>query len=87
MKYRETVEPNSANVVLLTPQGTEHPYYADYGWVGALRAHPAIVGEIWMLGALRSEQHDIGAIGLDRLPILHQHEIVDSSALQRDGTL
>ena len=35
MKYRETVEPNSANVVLLTPQGTEHPYYADYGWVGA----------------------------------------------------
>jgi YidC/Oxa1 family membrane protein insertase len=37
MKYRETVEPNSANVVLLTPQGTEHPYYADYGWVGAAK--------------------------------------------------
>ena len=37
MKYRETVEPNSANVVLLTPPGTEHPYYADYGWVGAAK--------------------------------------------------
>ena len=37
MKYRETVEPDSANVVLLTPQGAEHPYYADYGWVGAAR--------------------------------------------------
>jgi YidC/Oxa1 family membrane protein insertase len=35
VKYRETVDPDSANVVLLTPQGAEHPYYADYGWVGA----------------------------------------------------
>jgi YidC/Oxa1 family membrane protein insertase len=35
MKYRETVESNSANVVLLTPQGSEHPYFADYGWVSA----------------------------------------------------
>jgi len=37
MKYRDTVEPNSANVVLLTPQGSEHPYYADYGWVSAAK--------------------------------------------------
>ncbi|MCG7392078.1 membrane protein insertase YidC [Microvirga sp. ACRRW] len=33
--YRETVDPNSANIVLLSPEGTQNPYYADFGWVGA----------------------------------------------------
>ncbi|MCV2882384.1 membrane protein insertase YidC [Actibacterium sp. XHP0104] len=30
--YRETLEPDSANIGLLSPVGTEHPYYALYGW-------------------------------------------------------
>jgi YidC/Oxa1 family membrane protein insertase len=36
-KYRETVAPDSPNVVLLSPAGSPHPYYADYGWVGVAK--------------------------------------------------
>jgi YidC/Oxa1 family membrane protein insertase len=32
-KYRETTAPNSPDVVLLEPTGTEHPYFAQFGWV------------------------------------------------------
>ncbi|HTO41579.1 MAG TPA: membrane protein insertase YidC [Rhizomicrobium sp.] len=32
-KYRTTVEPNSPEIVLLAPQGTEFPYFAVFGWV------------------------------------------------------
>ncbi len=31
--YRETVDPDSANIVLLSPAGSATSYYADYGWV------------------------------------------------------
>ncbi|MBD8892296.1 membrane protein insertase YidC [Labrenzia suaedae] len=31
--YRETVEKDSPLVELLSPKGSPHPYYADYGWV------------------------------------------------------
>ncbi|MBI1245201.1 MAG: membrane protein insertase YidC [Alphaproteobacteria bacterium] len=34
-KYRETVDPDSPPVVLLSPQGTTNPYFADLGWVAA----------------------------------------------------
>ncbi len=30
--YRETVEPTSPNIVLLSPRDAEHAYYADFGW-------------------------------------------------------
>src|SRR5215468_3489471 len=33
VKYRETVDPKSPAVVLLSPSGTEHPFYAEFGWV------------------------------------------------------
>jgi YidC/Oxa1 family membrane protein insertase len=33
--YRETVDPRSPNIVLLSPSGTQNPYYAEFGWVGA----------------------------------------------------
>lgn len=33
--YRETVDPRSPNIVLLSPTGTQNPYYAEFGWVGA----------------------------------------------------
>lgn len=35
VKYRETVDPNSPAVVLFEPSGAPHPYYAEFGWVGA----------------------------------------------------
>jgi YidC/Oxa1 family membrane protein insertase len=34
-RYRETVDPKSAEIVLLSPTGTSYPYYAVFGWVGA----------------------------------------------------
>ncbi|MGA7546734.1 MAG: membrane protein insertase YidC, partial [Methyloceanibacter sp.] len=33
-KYRETVDPDSPNVVLLSPAGGPHPYYVENGFVG-----------------------------------------------------
>jgi YidC/Oxa1 family membrane protein insertase len=33
--YRETVDPNSANIILLSPLGGPNAYYSDFGWVGA----------------------------------------------------
>jgi YidC/Oxa1 family membrane protein insertase len=33
--YRETVEPTSPNIVLLSPAGSEHAYYGEFGWVAS----------------------------------------------------
>jgi YidC/Oxa1 family membrane protein insertase len=33
VKYRETADPNSAKVALLTPAGAAESYFAEYGWV------------------------------------------------------
>ena len=33
IQYRETVDPKSPPIVLLSPSGTEHPFYAEFGWV------------------------------------------------------
>src|SRR6266550_2065935 len=32
VKYRETIDPKSDPVAVLSPVGTEHPYYAEFGW-------------------------------------------------------
>jgi YidC/Oxa1 family membrane protein insertase len=32
--YRETVDPNSAPITLLSPANTKDGYYAEFGWVG-----------------------------------------------------
>jgi YidC/Oxa1 family membrane protein insertase len=34
-KYRETVDPKSPPIVLLSPTGTHDPFYAEFGWTGA----------------------------------------------------
>jgi len=33
VKYHETVDPKSPNVILLSPTNGPHPYFAEYGWV------------------------------------------------------
>src|SRR3546814_8063095 len=32
--YHITTDPDSKNIVLLWPVGTERPYYAEFGWIG-----------------------------------------------------
>src|SRR5262245_38771753 len=34
IRYRETVNPKSPPVVLLSPSGSPHPFYAEFGWIG-----------------------------------------------------
>ena len=33
-KYRETLDKNSSEIVLLAPKGTDLPYFVDFGWIG-----------------------------------------------------
>ncbi|MEI7804126.1 MAG: membrane protein insertase YidC [Hyphomicrobiales bacterium] len=35
VKYRETVDPKSPAIVLLSPSGSPEPFYAEFGWVAA----------------------------------------------------
>ncbi len=35
VQYRDTVDPLSPAIVLFSPSGTAHPYYAEFGWVAA----------------------------------------------------
>ena len=35
VQYHETVDPNSPPIVLLSPSGTENPYYAEFLWLAA----------------------------------------------------
>ena len=32
--YRSSLDPNSEEIILLQPQGSEQPYYAEFGWLG-----------------------------------------------------
>jgi YidC/Oxa1 family membrane protein insertase len=45
--YRETVDPKSPNIVLLSPSGTANPYYAEFGWVGPGAGPLPTVDTLW----------------------------------------
>jgi YidC/Oxa1 family membrane protein insertase len=36
--YHETVDPDSPAIELLSPEGSEHPYFVDFGWVAGPNA-------------------------------------------------
>jgi YidC/Oxa1 family membrane protein insertase len=42
--YRETVDPNSANIVLLSPAGSPSPYYAEAGFIADPGANLVLPG-------------------------------------------
>jgi YidC/Oxa1 family membrane protein insertase len=42
--YHETVNPTSPEVVLLWPTGTQDPYFAEFGWVGAAASSVKLPG-------------------------------------------
>jgi YidC/Oxa1 family membrane protein insertase len=37
-RYHETVDPTSPPIVLLSPAGSPHPFFAEFGWVGGAGA-------------------------------------------------
>jgi YidC/Oxa1 family membrane protein insertase len=39
VKFRETVDPNSPPIVLLSPSGAPEPFYAEFGWTNAAGAN------------------------------------------------
>jgi YidC/Oxa1 family membrane protein insertase len=39
VKYRETVDPDSDEIVLLSPSGAPNPYYAEIGWLSSDSTH------------------------------------------------
>src|SRR5258708_803243 len=41
-KQRETIDPTSPPVPVLSPVGTEHPYYAEFGWTPSAAADAAL---------------------------------------------
>ncbi len=42
--YRETIDRNSPEIVLLSPTGAEHPYYAEFGWLPAHGTNAKVPG-------------------------------------------
>ncbi len=39
VKFRETVNPKSPPIILLSPSGTADPFYAEFGWTGVAGAN------------------------------------------------
>jgi YidC/Oxa1 family membrane protein insertase len=49
--YRETVDPRSPNIVLLSPSGSPNPYYAEFGWVGGQPGAQPTADTVWTADA------------------------------------
>ncbi|HVV62151.1 MAG TPA: membrane protein insertase YidC, partial [Pseudolabrys sp.] len=63
VKFRETVDPKSPPIVLLSPSGSPEPFYAEFGWTGAAGANTKLpnADTVWKqdgAGAL-TENHPV----------------------------
>ncbi|MBM3529471.1 MAG: membrane protein insertase YidC, partial [Alphaproteobacteria bacterium] len=67
-QYRETVNPASPAIVLLSPSGGPHPFYAEMGWVGAAGTTAKLPGPdtVW-------RQQGSGSLGVGR-PVTLVHD-------------
>jgi YidC/Oxa1 family membrane protein insertase len=45
--YRLTTDPNSPEIILLSPQGAEHPYFAEFGWVADAETKVPNADTVW----------------------------------------
>lgn len=63
--YRETVDPKSPAISLLAPSGTEHPFYAEFGWVAATGSNAKVPDQntLW-------SQEGSGALSADKPVVL-----------------
>jgi YidC/Oxa1 family membrane protein insertase len=44
LNYRVSVDPNSPNIILLSPSSAPEPFYVEFGWVGAAGADTNLPG-------------------------------------------
>jgi YidC/Oxa1 family membrane protein insertase len=60
VKFRQTIDPKSPPVVLLSPSGSPDPFYAEFGWTGAsgTRVKLPAADTVWT-------QQGSGALGVD----------------------
>jgi YidC/Oxa1 family membrane protein insertase len=61
IKYRETVDPASPPIVLLSPSGSPEPFYAEFGWIAAPGTSAKLPGP-----ETEWRQEGSGALGVDR---------------------
>jgi YidC/Oxa1 family membrane protein insertase len=61
IQYRETVDPKSPPIRLLSPSGSTHPFYAEFGWTVAPGAPVKVPG-----ADTRWTQAGSGTLGVDR---------------------
>ncbi|MBX6425949.1 MAG: membrane protein insertase YidC, partial [Variibacter sp.] len=59
--YRETVDPKSPAIVLLSPSGSPHPFYAEFGWTAGAGVPVKLpdAGTVW-------RQEGSGSLGVGR---------------------
>ena len=55
VKFRETVDPKSPPIVLLSPSGSPDPFYAEFGWTNAAGANVKVPTSdtVWTQSRLR----------------------------------
>ncbi|MFY9688260.1 MAG: membrane protein insertase YidC [Pseudolabrys sp.] len=59
VKFRETTDPKSPPIVLLSPSGTGDPFYAEFGWTGAAGVKLPTSETVW-------KQVGSGGLGVGR---------------------
>jgi YidC/Oxa1 family membrane protein insertase len=77
IKYRETVDPNSPAIVLLSPSGSPNPFYAEFGWVAGSGASPQLPNPetVW-------RQEGSGTLGVGR-PVTLVYDTGEGLAFRR----
>ena len=82
--YRETVDPNSPPIVLLSPSGAPDPFYAEFGWTAAAGTNATLPtpDTVW-------KQDGSGALALDHPVTLSfdNGEGLNSAAPSRSTTI
>src|SRR5437764_12174769 len=60
-QYHETVDPNSPDIDLLSPSGSPHPFYAEFGWLAPAGTEAKLPSPdtVW-------RQQGSGGLGVDR---------------------